>query len=107
MRTALGKSDIQLDIHKRPRSSRPLGSAKHYQDKDPECKPDNTSQFHSKRQNCVETSTCGSEVVAGWIAVDLAVESRHNLRMLGAPVKGAAISFGKNESVVTNASKHS
>eukprot|EP00957_Ditylum_brightwellii_P035563 2696269-Ditylum_brightwellii.AAC.1 len=31
-------------------------------------------RWYSKRQNCVETSTYGSEIVAGRIAVDLAVE---------------------------------
>eukprot|EP00957_Ditylum_brightwellii_P126677 9655544-Ditylum_brightwellii.AAC.1 len=30
--------------------------------------------WYSKRQNCVETSAYGSEIVAGCIAVDLAVE---------------------------------
>jgi hypothetical protein len=61
-------------------------------------------RWYSKRQNCVETSTYGSEVVAGRIAVDLAVELRYNLRMLGAPVKGATYLFGDNMSMVTNAS---
>ena len=61
-------------------------------------------RWYSKRQNCVETSTYGSEIVAGRIAVDLAVELRYNLRMLGAPVKGAAILFGDNQSMVTNTS---
>eukprot|EP00957_Ditylum_brightwellii_P122340 9329114-Ditylum_brightwellii.AAC.1 len=41
-------------------------------------------KWFSKRQNCVETSTYGSEIVAGRIAVDLTVELRYNLRMLGA-----------------------
>eukprot|EP00957_Ditylum_brightwellii_P126005 9606762-Ditylum_brightwellii.AAC.1 len=31
-------------------------------------------KWYSKRQNCVETSTSGSEMVTGRIAVDLAVE---------------------------------
>jgi len=39
-------------------------------------------KWFSKRQNCMETSTYGSEVVAGWIAVDTAEELRYNLRML-------------------------
>ena len=59
---------------------------------------------YSKRQNCVETSTYGSEAVAGRIAVDKAVELRHNLRMLGAPVKGPTILFGDNRSMVLNTS---
>eukprot|EP00957_Ditylum_brightwellii_P048597 3687747-Ditylum_brightwellii.AAC.1 len=56
------------------------------------------------RQNCVETSTYGSEIVAGHIAVDLAVETRYYLRMLGAPVKGTTILFGDNKSMITNTS---
>lgn len=61
-------------------------------------------KWYSKRQNCVETSTYGSEMVAGRIAVDAAVELRYNLRMLGAPVKGRTILFGDNKSMVTNTS---
>ena len=61
-------------------------------------------RWYSKRQNCVETSTYGSEVVAGRIAVDLAVELRYNLRMLGAKVKGTTVLFGDNISMVTNTS---
>ena len=61
-------------------------------------------RWYSKRQNCVETSTYGSEIVAGRIAVDLAVELRYNLRMLGAPVKGTTVLFGDNKSMVTNTS---
>jgi len=61
-------------------------------------------KWFSKRQNCVETSTYGSEVVAGRIAVDAAVELRYNLRMLGAPVKGRTTLFGDNKSMITNAS---
>ena len=61
-------------------------------------------KWYSKRQNCIETSTYGSEMVAGRIAVDLAVELRYNLRMLGAPVKGTTILFGDNKSMVTNSS---
>ena len=52
----------------------------------------------------METSTYGSEIVAGRIAVDLAVEMRYNLRMLGAPVKGTTVLFGDNKSMITNTS---
>ena len=58
----------------------------------------------SRRRDCVETSTYGSEIVAGCIAVDLAVELRYNLRMLDAPVKGTTILFGDNQSMVINTS---
>ena len=59
---------------------------------------------YCKRQNCVETSTYGSEAVAGRIAVDKAVEMRYNLRMLGVPVKGSTVLFGNNRSMILNAS---
>ena len=55
--------------------------------------------WYSKCQNCVETSIYGSEIVAGRIAVDLAVT-----KMLGAPVKGSTVLFGDNKSMVTNSS---
>ena len=61
-------------------------------------------RWYSKRQNCVETSTYGSEVVSGRIAVDLMVELQYNLRMLGAPVKGSSYLFGDNKSMITNTS---
>ena len=51
---------------------------------------------YCKRQNCVDTSTYGSEAVAGRIAVDKAVEIRYNLRILGVKVKGRTILFGDN-----------
>eukprot|EP00957_Ditylum_brightwellii_P075602 5746154-Ditylum_brightwellii.AAC.1 len=53
-----------------------------------------------RRQNCVETSTYGSEIMTGHIAVDLAAELRYNLRMLGAPVKGTDVLFGENKKAV-------
>ena len=59
-------------------------------------------KWYSKCQNCVETSTYGSEMVAGRIAVDLMVKLRYNLRMLGAPVKGTSVLFGDNQSMITN-----
>jgi len=61
-------------------------------------------RWYCKRQNCVETSSYGSEIVAGRIAVDMAVELRYNLRMLGVPVKGTTILFGDNQSMITNTS---
>jgi len=57
---------------------------------------------YSKRQNTVETSTFGSEAVAGRIAVDHAVEIRYTMRMLGAAVKGPTVLFGDNKSMVTS-----
>ena len=61
-------------------------------------------RWYVKRQNTVETSTHGSEMVAGRIAVDLAVELRYNLRMLGAEVKGSTLLFGDNKSMISNTS---
>eukprot|EP00957_Ditylum_brightwellii_P044725 3391321-Ditylum_brightwellii.AAC.1 len=60
--------------------------------------------WYSKQPNCVETSTYGSEIVAGHIAVDLAVELHYNLKMLGMPVKDTTVLFGDNKSMVTNTS---
>ena len=56
----------------------------------------------SKRQKTVETSTYGSEMVAARMAVDLIIEIRYNLRMLGVPLDGPALLLGDNRSVVVN-----
>jgi hypothetical protein len=56
----------------------------------------------SKRQNTVETSTYGSELVAARIAVELAMEYRYSLRMLGVEVDGPCMLFGDNNSVILN-----
>ena len=56
----------------------------------------------SKKQSTVETSTYGSELVAARIAVDLIVEMRYALRMLGVPIDGPALLLGDNNSVVLN-----
>lgn len=55
---------------------------------------------YSKRQATVETSTYGSELVAARIAVDLLVELRYKLRMLGAPIETPSVMYGDNMSVV-------
>ena len=41
----------------------------------------------SKRQKTVETSTFGSEMIAARIAVELMIEWRHKMRMLGLVVE--------------------
>ena len=56
----------------------------------------------SKRQKTVETSTYGSELVASRIAVDLLVEMRYKLCMLGVPVEEQSVLVGDNMSVVIN-----
>lgn len=56
----------------------------------------------SKRQKTVETSTYGSELVAARIAVDLIMEMRYKLRMLGVPLEPTSMLLGDNMSVVLN-----
>ena len=59
-------------------------------------------RWYSKRQNTVETSTYGSELVAARIAVEIAMEMRYKLRMLGVPIDGPTTMFGDNKSVILN-----
>ena len=56
--------------------------------------------WYSKRQNTVETSTFGSEIVALRIAIELIDSLRYKLRMFGVPISGPARVFCDNESVV-------
>ena len=55
-----------------------------------------------KGQKTVEKSTYGSELVAARIATELVMELRYQLRMLGVPIKGPAMMYGDNMSVVLN-----
>ena len=59
-------------------------------------------RWYSKKQSTVETSTYGSELVAARIAVELILELRYALRMLGVPVNEPALLLGDNMSVVLN-----
>ena len=59
---------------------------------------------YSKRQKTVESSTYGSELVAARIAVDLIIETRYTLRMLGVGIDGPTLMLGDNKSVVLNTS---
>jgi hypothetical protein len=59
-------------------------------------------RWYSKRQKTVETSSYGSELVAARVAVDLIIELRYKLRMLGVPVDGPTLLLGDNNSVVIN-----
>jgi hypothetical protein len=59
-------------------------------------------QWLSKRQPTVETSTYGSELVATRIAIDMIVEMRYKLRMLGVRVEETLLLIGDNMSVVLN-----
>ena len=56
----------------------------------------------SKRQKTVESSTYGSELVAARIAVDLLIEMRYKMRMLGVPLEDTSVMIGDNMSVVLN-----
>ena len=58
----------------------------------------------SKRQATVESSTYGSELIASRIAIDLAIEMRYVLRMLGVKVEGPTLLLGDNKSVILNSS---
>jgi len=58
----------------------------------------------SKRQKTVETSTYGSELVAARIAVDLLIEMRYKLRMLGVMLEESSTLLGDNMAVVVNTS---
>jgi hypothetical protein len=59
-------------------------------------------KWFSKRQKTVETSSYGSELVAARNAVDLIIELRYKLRMLGVPIAGPTLMLGDNMSVVIN-----
>jgi len=57
---------------------------------------------YSKRQNTVETSTYGSEFVAGKIAVEKILEYRYKLRMMGIKITQPTVLLMDNESMVKN-----
>jgi hypothetical protein len=59
-------------------------------------------KWYSKRQSTVESSTYGSEIVAGRITVEFAIEMRYKLRMLGVPIEGSSILYGDNNSMILN-----
>ncbi len=56
----------------------------------------------SRRQKTVETSTYGSELVAARIAVDMIIEMRYKLRMLGVTMEDSSYLCGDNMAVVLN-----
>lgn len=56
----------------------------------------------SKREATVESSMYGSELVASRIAVDIAVEVKYLLRMLGVRVDSPALMLGDSKSMVLN-----
>jgi len=58
--------------------------------------------WYTKRQKTVESSTYGSELVASRIGVDMVVEVRYKLRMLGMLLEATSLMVGGNMSVVLN-----
>jgi hypothetical protein len=56
----------------------------------------------SKRQKTIEISTYGAEMVAARIAIDMILENRYCLRMIGVHIDGPALMIGDNRSVILN-----
>ena len=56
----------------------------------------------SKRQKTVETSTYRSELVAARIAIDLIIEMRYKMQLLGVRLEEQTIMLGDNMPVVLN-----
>ena len=61
-------------------------------------------KWYCKRQNTVESSTYGSELVAARLTAEMMIEMRYKLRMLGVPVVGPSMMLGDNMSVIQNCS---
>ena len=59
-------------------------------------------KWYSKRQNTVESSTYGAELVALRIAVEAIIEFRYKLHMMRIPIKGPSQLLCDNKSVVLN-----
>jgi len=59
-------------------------------------------RWYLKKQNIVESSTYGAELVAARIAVEMIMEYRCKLRMMGIIVQGPSILLVDNEAVVKN-----
>jgi len=59
-------------------------------------------KWYSKRQNTVESSTYGSELVASRIAIEMILEFCYKLRMMGIVINGPAVMFVDNKAVVKN-----
>ena len=60
--------------------------------------------WYSKRQNTVESSTFGAELVAMRIATEMIEALRYKLKMLGVPLAGPARVMCDNQSVVISSS---
>jgi hypothetical protein len=60
--------------------------------------------WNSKKQNTVESSTFGSEIVALKNSIELIKSLKYKLRMFGVPLLGPADIFCDNEAVIINCS---
>jgi hypothetical protein len=59
-------------------------------------------KYYSKRQNTVETSSYGSELVAMRIALEGILEIRYKLRMMGLPIEPTSTILCDNQAVIYN-----
>jgi hypothetical protein len=59
-------------------------------------------KWYSKRQNTVETSTYGSELVAMRIALEALLDLRYTLRMLGIGFEETSTLLSDNQSIIVN-----
>jgi hypothetical protein len=59
-------------------------------------------KWYSKRQNTVETSTYGSELVAMRIALEALLDMRYTLRMLGIGFEERSTILSDNQSIIVN-----
>ena len=59
-------------------------------------------KYYCKRQNTVETSSYGSELVAMRIALEAILEIRYKMRMMGLPIQPTLNIFCDNQAVVYN-----
>jgi len=62
-------------------------------------------KWYSKRQNTIETSAYGSELVSHRTAVDLLIKMRYCVRMLGIPLLYESRLYGDNQTVILNCSR--
>ena len=60
-------------------------------------------EWFSKRQDCVETATYGSEFVAARIATEQIMDIRATFRYMGCPIIYKTYMFGDNKSVISSA----
>ena len=63
--------------------------------------------WYSKRQNTVEASTYGSELLAMRLSIEMVEGLRYKLRMMGVPLEEACSVFCDNSAVVTNSKPES